>query len=1138
MNPSGHLRLHATILFMAFAVTGVSAPAETVVYTFDTGQSTVVQTGGFAGIHETHHITGQLQLTVDSDAGSAVFNRVDATLSESPFLYTRSLEELFSMVQLQGTLTDSKTVEFTLPADTGEVAVRITVELYGDSISLSGHRTEPFVADGFDYELNAVAVKEPAAWVYHYFDGFGTDKAKKDSYSHSVFWPQDAFGPAEPYLFYSMDAGKPAPGLAFVGYRGDSAHLNYRFPPGSGHGMRAVEGVLEFDYCVPSSAVMPELYSHLSYSLSSDGEVWTIPTPAEPGHNRISVASDQGSCYVAFTGSHAVLDNLKVRLSSPASTIRRVPQDYPTIQAAINAANDGDVVEVSPLATGVYSGPGNRDIDFMGKAITVKGLGPEGVTIDCSDTTDIGGVGHRGFYFHRGETHTSVLKGFTIRGGRIRGDMPADNQTWQRSGEHPIGGGIYCEMSSPRIIDCRITDCASEVGGGIGCVAAAPLIIDCRITENKAGGLGSGRSGGKGGGIGLIRGSDARIINCIIRNNSGYYNSFGGGIYIRSSSAGIVGCDISSNTAEGNITGGGVYCGGRPGDVVMRNNVISNNLAGTGAGVCLEHGSPGVQDSGSGQSGTSGELSGGVTIKNCTIAHNRILSGMSPVGGIYSDGVNVTVKNCIVWYNEGHQLRIIDPASNSPVTYSNIEGSYPGPGNIAGEPLFAPTGVPDYHLQSVSGRFDPRTGDWVVDRRHSPSIDAGDPDDVFGREPRPNGGRINMGAYGNTAQASRGKGGMVYHVDINGSDDNDGLTRQRAFEHIQKAIETAASGDTILVWPGIYTEAINFTGKAVTVQSAADAAIIQAPEYMGQKLDAVTFHTGEGPLSVLRNFVIRNSGIAVSLNYQSSPTLTQLTIVDNNFGIAAYDVAVPEDPRPDISNCIFHHNRDGDLFPADLEARYSIFTSMIMAPYVPLFADYQNGDYHLLSRRGRYRAATDEWVLDRIDSIALDAGDPHIKPVGEPMPNGGRLNAGAYGGTAFASMSAWPLRGDTNYDGTINLSDLAVIAHEWLDVLPWLNRPPRVRIIEPYDMAKIPYAQETIMIVASAADIDGEVVKVEFFANNVKIGQDEDPADGWSWPWWSHSAGGYYLTAAATDDSGATTRSRPVHISVVNGGQM
>jgi len=102
-----------------------------------------------------------------------------------------------------------------------------------------------------------------------------------------------------------------------------------------------------------------------------------------------------------------------------------------------------------------------------------------------------------------------------------------------------------------------------------------------------------------------------------------------------------------------------------------------------------------------------------------------------------------------------------------------------------------------------------------------------------------------MGAYGNTAQASRGKGGMVYHVDINGSDDNDGLTRQRAFEHIQKAIETAASGDTILVWPGIYTEAINFTGKAVTVQSAADAAIIQAPEYMGQKLDAVTFHTAE-----------------------------------------------------------------------------------------------------------------------------------------------------------------------------------------------------------------------------------------------------------------------------------------------------
>jgi len=1119
------------ILLAVSAIGGLSIAADTNTYVFVPNQSTVVQTGGFAGVDETYEITGELQLTVDLDAGSAVFDWVDATLSGGPFLYTTSLDELFDMTKLAGNVVDSTTLEFFNSGDPN-----LTVKLQGNSIHLTGTRIEPFVADAFEYELDAVAAKQPVGWVYHYLDDFSTDKAKTDSYSHSTFWPENAFGPAEPYLFYTTLSGNSAPGLAFVGYQGDPAHLSYCFPLGPAHALRAVAGTIEFDYCTPSVLAMPELYGYLSYSLSTDGEVWTIPIPAEPGHNRIDIGSDQGACYVSFTGSHAVLDNLKIHLTGPVSTIQRVPQDYETIQAAIDAANDGDVVEVTPLTTGAYSGPDNWDIDFSGKAITVTGLGTEGVTIDCFEP----GVQHRGFYFHRDETSSSVLKGFTIRGGRIYGDMPPDNQQWQRSGKHPVGGGIYCEMSSPRIVDCDIVDCAAEVGGGIGCVAAAPAIIKCRIAENKAGGLGSGRSGGKGGGIGVIRGSDAHVINCIIRNNSGYYNSFGGGIYARSSSVRIIGCDISSNTAEGNITGGGVYCSGGPADVVMHNNIIFNNVASTGAGIYLERGSSGVQESGSKQAGAPGDLSGGVTIKNCTIAHNRIAPDIDPdpAGGIYADSVNIAVKNCIVWYNEGPELRIINPATNSPVTYSNIEDVYPGPGNITEDPLFAPTGVLDYHLQSVTGRYHPGTGQWLVDNVHSPSIDAGDPDDGFGREPKPNGGRINMGAYGNTEQASKGKGGMIYHVDVNGSDDNDGLTRETALRHIQKGIETATGGDTVLVWPGTYTEAINYSGKAVAVQSAADAAVIEAGEYMGVKLDAVTFHAAEGPLSVLRNFVIRNSGLAISLNNQSSPTITQLTIVDNEFGIATYDVTVPEDPRPDISNCIFHNNRDGDTFPSDLKVRHSIFTSMIMAPYVPLFADYQNGDYHLLSRRGRYCATTDEWVLDKIDSIALDAGDPRIKPVGEPMPNGGRLNAGAYGGTAFASMSEWPLRNDTNYDGVINLSDVAFMALRWLDNLPWVNRTPHVEIVEPYDKAKIPHAQETIMIVAFAGDPDGEVVKVEFFANNVKIDEDEDPADGWSLPWWPYSAGDYQLTVIATDDSGATTRSRPIHISIVNGGQI
>jgi parallel beta-helix repeat protein len=145
----------------------------------------------------------------------------------------------------------------------------------------------------------------------------------------------------------------------------------------------------------------------------------------------------------------------------------------------------------------------------------------------------------------------------------------------------------------------------------------------------------------------------------------------------------------------------------------------------------------------------------------------------------------------------------------------------------------------------------------------------------------------------------------TYHVDTaGGSDTNDGLSRQTAFATIQKGIDTAQNRDTVLVWPGLYSEFINFSGKAITVKSAADAAVIEAPG-----ADAVTFHAGEGPDSVLKNFVIRNSAMAVSLNYGSSPTITNLTIVKNDFGIAAY-----ENSSPDITNCIFADNKDGDLY--------------------------------------------------------------------------------------------------------------------------------------------------------------------------------------------------------------------------------
>jgi hypothetical protein len=106
-------------------------------------------------------------------------------------------------------------------------------------------------------------------------------------------------------------------------------------------------------------------------------------------------------------------------------------------------------------------------------------------------------------------------------------------------------------------------------------------------------------------------------------------------------------------------------------------------------------------------------------------------------------------------------------------------------------------------------------------------------------------------------------------------------------------------------------------------------------------------------------------------------------------------------------------------------------------PDNPLFADPANGDYHLLSRRGRYWPQHDVWVLDKVTSPCIDGGDPAVDPSGEPMPNGGRIDMGAYGGTPFASMSEWPITTDTNRDGAVDFADLATFCNEWLSTLPW-----------------------------------------------------------------------------------------------------
>ncbi len=141
------------------------------------------------------------------------------------------------------------------------------------------------------------------------------------------------------------------------------------------------------------------------------------------------------------------------------------------------------------------------------------------------------------------------------------------------------------------------------------------------------------------------------------------------------------------------------------------------------------------------------------TILNCTVADNKSEDG----GGLgRCDG---TISNCIIWGNSaeisGDQL-----FETSIPTYSCIQDwTDGGTGNISSDPFFADAANGDFHLKSEYGRWDPN--EWVYDTVTSPCIDAGIPYDAIPGDPNdwknelwPNGGRVNMGAYGGTPAAS------------------------------------------------------------------------------------------------------------------------------------------------------------------------------------------------------------------------------------------------------------------------------------------------------------------------------------------------------------------------------------------------
>ena len=161
--------------------------------------------------------------------------------------------------------------------------------------------------------------------------------------------------------------------------------------------------------------------------------------------------------------------------------------DYATIQDAIDAVVDTDIIE---LADGTFDGPGNRDLDFLGKAITIRSQSddPTVCTIDCGgDEFDP----HRGFWFHSGEGASSVVQDISVVNGYI-----VDGN----------GGAILCEGgAAPYIEGCvfgaNMVDGSSARGGAIHMESPSYFVMTgCTFIGNTAG----ASTGGLGGAVAVF----------------------------------------------------------------------------------------------------------------------------------------------------------------------------------------------------------------------------------------------------------------------------------------------------------------------------------------------------------------------------------------------------------------------------------------------------------------------------------------------------------------------------------------------------------------------------------------------------------------------------------------------------------
>jgi hypothetical protein len=442
---------------------------------------------------------------------------------------------------------------------------------------------------------------------------------------------------------------------------------------------------------------------------------------------------------------------------------------YSTIHGAASHTADGDTIKV---AQGTYSDnvglpyKGEKGLLLLGGFAGIGGDQYDGkksgdfvlrttdlanpvTTIQAKDktkpTVDFQGANpaHPQTYAVDGFTLTGGVSGVKVIGsGDITFVISQNRITGNGDPKYGNnGGGILVNGVQTLVLNNRIDSNQAYFGGGfyIGADKNSFLIQGNTIEDNVAvGDLGGGGSIGQidsGQGMGLFTG------NIVRRNHANTSLNYGtsGGLQVSGGPMELSRNIYSDNWRQGN--GGAIFCEGTT-NAVLRHELVyknRNNLSAVGsAGIYVDSKAK-------------------VTLHHCTIAKN--ISPYSEGNGLkVQEYATVEVNNSIIWDNDISDLYIY-PGANFTINYSTYSGSqtYPGYGAKSVDPKFADTDKDNYHLRSMGGSWDPAISGWVVDKDgvHSPCIDAGNPTAPFDNEPKPNGGRANMGVYGNTPEASK-----------------------------------------------------------------------------------------------------------------------------------------------------------------------------------------------------------------------------------------------------------------------------------------------------------------------------------------------------------------------------------------------